>query len=217
MTAQPEFLSSAVVLCGGKSTRAGFDKQTIRIDNMWIAEWIADRLANVFDEVLLVTNRPALYAHTPFLIVQDLIRGVGPLGGIHAGLTYARHDWVFVTACDMPNISEDYLRLLARLARETTSDALVVRQENGFPEPMNAFYHKNCLPVMEQSLLNGERKIADFLQKISASDLPERELIPLGGHESLFYNMNTPEEIRIVQDQRALLCPLPKTAGEDAR
>lgn len=186
---------SAVVLCGGKSSRAGFDKQTIVIDGRWIALWIAHSLAQVFDDVLLVTNRPDLYRVSGFRVIGDIIPNAGPLGGIHAGLTNAKHDWVFVTACDMPNVSSDYLRWMAGLTQETKAEAIVVRQENGFLEPMNACYHKNCLPAMQRALLDGDRKTADFLEKIETHYLPEQELEPFGGRETLFFNMNTPDEI----------------------
>lgn len=193
---------SAAVLCGGKSSRAGFDKQTIQVEGLWIAVRIAQALSQVFDDVLLVTNRPGLYADSGFRVIGDIIPNAGPLGGIHAGLTNAKHDWVFVTACDMPNVSSDYLRWMAGLTRETTAEAIVVRQENGLLEPMNACYHKNCLPAMQRALLGGDRKIADFLEKIETHYLPEQELEPFGGRETLFFNMNTPEEIQYYQSRQ---------------
>jgi molybdenum cofactor guanylyltransferase len=201
---------SAVVLCGGKSLRAGFDKQTIIIDGQWIALWIAHALAQVFDDVLLVTNRSELYANSGFRVASDIIPNAGPLGGIHAGLTNAKHDWVFVTACDMPNVSNAYLRWMAGLARETTAEAIVVQQENGFLEPMNAFYRKSCLSEIQRALLGGERRIADFLEKIGTHYLPEQELRPFGTRETLFFNMNTPEEIGYYFTQQETQFPAAK-------
>lgn len=154
---------SAAVLCGGKSRRAGFDKQTIQIDGLWIAVRIAQSLATVFDDVLLVTNRPELYRDSGFRVVGDILPDAGPLGGIHAGLTYAKQEQLFVTACDMPYINEHYLRWLCRAARDegAKKDALVVQLVNGMLEPMNAIYRKSCLPQVERSIIGGERKIAD--------------------------------------------------------
>jgi molybdopterin-guanine dinucleotide biosynthesis protein A len=203
---------SAIVLCGGKSRRAGFDKQTIRIDSELIAMRIAGALRPFFDEVILVTNQPSLYAQSPYRVVEDIIKEAGPLGGIHAGLTCVKGDWAFVTACDMPNVSEAYLHWLFRYVEEegATTDALVVRHENGMLEPMNALYAKRCLPQMEQALLQNERKIADLLLRIHTLYLPARELAAFGGSETLFFNMNTPQEIQYYLNQQKMRFPVPE-------
>lgn len=195
---------SAAVLCGGKSRRAGFDKQTIQVDGLWIAVRIAQSLATVFDDVLLVTNRPELYRDSGFRVVGDILPDAGPLGGIHAGLTYAKQEQLFVTACDMPHVNEGYLRWLCRAARDegAKKDALVVQLINGMLEPMNAIYRKSCLPEVERSITGGERKIADLLQRIDTLYLPESALAPFGGRERLFFNMNTPEEIQYYQSRQ---------------
>ena len=195
---------SAAVLCGGKSRRAGFDKQTIQVDGLWIAVRIAQSLATVFDDVLLVTNRPELYRDSGFRVVGDILPDAGPLGGIHAGLAYAKQEQLFVTACDMPYVNEHYLRWLCRAARDegAEKDALVVRLTNGMLEPMNAIYRKSCLPEVERSITGGERKIADLLQRIDTLYLPESALASFGGRERLFFNMNTPEEIQYYQSRQ---------------
>ena len=189
---------SAVVLCGGKSQRAGFDKQIIRIEGKLIAEWIADELARTFSEVILVTNQPMLYTFTRHRVVEDIIPGCGPLGGIHAGLVKSAGEYAFVTACDMPNISQGYLQFLKQQAtqEESCCDAVAVRLDNGMLEPMNALYAKRLLPQIERMLLGGERKIADLLARQNTRYLSEDEILPYGGREQLFFNMNTPEEIR---------------------
>lgn len=190
---------SAVVLCGGKSQRAGFDKQTIRIGGKLIAEWIACELLCVLDDVTLVTNQPALYRNARIRVVEDIYPNMGPLGGIHAGLMRCEHDIAFVTACDMPNIDLDYLRFLKREAIKGKNgfDAMAVRLDNGMFEPMQALYPKHAVPQIEEMLSRGERKTADLLQRLNTRYLSEEELIPFGGKETLFFNMNTPEEIRL--------------------
>lgn len=189
---------SAVVLCGGRSARAGIDKQTIRIGGELIAEWIADVLETVFQEVILVTNRPGLYAISRRRIVSDIIVNAGPLGGIHAGLLAARNEMVFVTACDMPNVNVSYLRWLSsKVQHEAASfDAAALRLDNGMLEPMNAIYSKNCLPRITRMLANGERKIADLLLRQNTYFFTETEIERFGGKKRLFFNMNTPQEIQ---------------------
>lgn len=197
MNARRDRRLSAAVLCGGKSSRAGFDKQSIRLDGKWIAEWIAQLLSATFDEVLLVTNQPERYINSSARVCGDIFADAGPLGGIHAALSNAKYSRVFVTACDMPNVSEAYLRWLSRAALTygAKKDALVVRLENGMLEPMNAIYAESSLPQIEQALRLGERKITALLHRLDTLYLPESKLEQFGGRESLFFNMNTPEEI----------------------
>src|SRR5204863_290703 len=56
-------------------------------------------------------------------IIADVVPGCGPLGGIHAALTEARGDAVFVAACDMPYLNAAFVSFLLELARE--ADAAV--------------------------------------------------------------------------------------------
>lgn len=189
---------SAIVLCGGKSLRAGFDKQTIRIEGKPIAAWIADELQRTFDNVILVTNQPMLYDAKRYRLVEDIVPDMGPLGGIHAGLTYCESKYAFVTACDMPNIHQGYLRLLQREVQRANQpfDAVAVRLDNGMLEPMNAIYAKRILPQIERMLFCDERKTSHLLGQIRTRYLSELEINPFGGREKLFFNMNTPEEIQ---------------------
>ena len=53
-------IKSAIILCGGKSTRMGFDKQKIRINDQLIVLHIANQLALLVDEIIIVTNNPEL-------------------------------------------------------------------------------------------------------------------------------------------------------------
>lgn len=190
--------SSAIVLCGGKSLRAGFDKQTICIEGNPIAEWIADALSRTFSEVILVTNQPTLYDSVRYCVTEDLIPNMGPLGGIHAGLTYCKNDFALVTACDMPNICHAYLRLLKKEAEKGNGeyDAIAVRLDNGMVEPMNALYARRTLPQIEQMLFLGERKTSDLLRRLKMRYLSEDEIKPFGERARLFLNMNTPDEIQ---------------------
>ncbi len=201
MTIRRKNRMSAVVLCGGKSQRAGFDKQTIRIGGKLIAEWIACELLRVLDDVTLVTSQPDLYrdSDTRIRVVEDIYPNMGPLGGIHAGLMSCEHEIAFVTACDMPNIDLSYLRFLKREAARSKNgfDAMAVRLDNGMFEPLQALYPKRAVPQIEQMLSCGERKTADLLQRLNTRYLSEEDLIPFGGKETLFFNMNTPEEIRL--------------------
>ena len=47
---------SAVILCGGKSSRMGFDKCMIKVNNKFLIEIIAEQLEQVFDNIIFMSN-----------------------------------------------------------------------------------------------------------------------------------------------------------------
>jgi 2-C-methyl-D-erythritol 4-phosphate cytidylyltransferase len=47
---------TAVILCGGKSTRMGFDKCMIKVKNKYLIEIIGEKLELIFENIFLATN-----------------------------------------------------------------------------------------------------------------------------------------------------------------
>ncbi len=189
---------SAVVLCGGKSSRAGFDKQLLTMDGMPIALAIANRLNAVFSDIILVTNRPDLYSDPRFTVTEDIIRNVGPLGGLHAGLMSARNDMVFLTACDMPNVCIPYIEWMKRriLEKEPNCNVAVVKRMNGHTEPFNGFYSRDAIPVIERAAGRKEYKLTGIYDMLRIFYVSETDMENFGCTEKLFRNMNWPDEIK---------------------
>lgn len=92
---------SVIVLAGGQSRRMGWDKATLSWEHGDILGSLLTRLLPLSDDVLVVSNFVRTISET-IRQVADIIPCKGPLSGIHAGLMYACHDLVFVTACDVP-------------------------------------------------------------------------------------------------------------------
>ena len=81
---------TAVILAGGKSTRMGFDKQLLEINERRLIDNLRRKLIREFDEIIVVTNRSEYYLGFDDKITKDIIVGKGPLSGIHAGLMEAQ-------------------------------------------------------------------------------------------------------------------------------
>ena len=88
------------------------------------------------------------------------------LGGLHAALTYAKHDWVVLAACDMPFLTPDYWQKL--LGQTENANAVVVSGPEGKLEPLAALYHKSLLPLAERQLENGQLKFQTFTEEADA-------------------------------------------------
>ncbi|MGE4580191.1 MAG: formate dehydrogenase accessory sulfurtransferase FdhD [Desulfuromonadales bacterium] len=182
---------TGVILAGGESRRMGSDKSLLPIDGARFIDHIYRRLTSLFDEVIIVTNSPELYADIPCRKVPDLYRAQGSLAGIHAGLHHARHQRIFAVACDMPLVSPAVVRRLC--LTDGWGDVVIPCGEHGF-EPLHAVYGKGCLPAMEKTLARGERRIVAFFEEVRVAQVPLTDFSELDPQGLSFRNINTPQE-----------------------
>ena len=79
---------SGVILAGGSNKRfGGITKANVVIDGETIISRIISTISNLFDEIIIVTNKPKEFQEfIQYKIVEDQYLKAGPLGGIHAAL-----------------------------------------------------------------------------------------------------------------------------------
>jgi molybdopterin-guanine dinucleotide biosynthesis protein A len=138
--------ASAIILAGGKNSRIGQNKAFIRLPNgQTILQNSINVLRKIFPEIIIVTNRKEAYREFDVLVVEDLIKECGPLGGIFTGLCHSESQRNFVTACDMPFIRPALIRSL--LAESGTYD-VVIPEVDGEAEPLFGVYSKSSIPII---------------------------------------------------------------------
>lgn len=101
-------------------------------------------------------------------VYPDIYSG-SSLGGLHAALYHAAHDWLALAACDMPFLTPEYWLTLAA-HREGVGAVVVAR--SGRLEPLAALYHRSLLPLAEAQLKTGEPKLQRFIETSRARVLP---------------------------------------------
>ncbi|MBM3297296.1 MAG: molybdenum cofactor guanylyltransferase [Candidatus Aminicenantes bacterium] len=121
-------------------------------------------------------------------IVRDAVRGQGPMAGVLAGLSAARHNVCAVVACDIPDVRVEFLRRLARIAGDGY-DAVVPVSTEGLAEPLLAIYRRTTAPKMEKLLASGRRSLLPLLDKVKTCRFPL-------GDPFWLKNLNTPGEYR---------------------
>jgi molybdopterin-guanine dinucleotide biosynthesis protein A len=182
---------SAAIMAGGKSKRMGQDKAWIELDGEPLVKRVADVLAEVADEVLIVANDPK-YERLGLRVVRDRWPDGGALGGIATGVGAATHDTVLVAACDMPFLSADVWRVL--LGHVGEADVVVPKVGEEL-ETLHAIYAKSCVPHMARAIAENRLRVISFFDAVSVKTIEEPELRAVDPTLRAFTNVNTPEEL----------------------
>lgn len=182
---------TGLVLAGGASRRMGRDKAFLELDGRPMIAVVIARMQAVCDEVLIVANDHQRYANLGAPVVPDRFRGVGVLGGLHAGLEAASHELALAVGCDMPFLNPDLLQALARWA---VGYDVALLKHGDYVEPLHAAYRRTCLPAMEDVIRAGQRRIISFFSAVRVRYVTPEEIAPFDSALRSFRNINTPEE-----------------------
>jgi len=184
---------TGVIQAGGKSTRMGGEpKALLELGCRRIVERVLDAVRPVVDDVLIVTNTPALYGFLGVPMVADVYPDHGSLGGIFSGLRAAAGDAAFTVACDMPFLHPDVARLV--ISRAGEADVVIPRVGEQL-ETMHALYAKACLPHIETRLKAGRLKIVGFFEDVRVVEVDQAEVARVRPPDVVFMNVNTPDEL----------------------
>lgn len=208
------------ILAGGQNRRYGAHKALAQVAGQPILSRVMDALGGVLPDLILVANEPEIYAPAGLPMRSDARPGTGALGGVYTALLWAREagrPGILAVACDMPFLSPALLaRLLevaapggagARAGRVMANGSMPASGAVGLPdvvvpasegprgvEPLCAYYSTRCIPAIEAELARGERHIIGFFADVRVATLPLDEVHSFGRAETLFLNVNTPEE-----------------------
>ena len=185
---------SGVILAGGLATRyGGENKAFLKVGGMQILDRLFDLFSELFDEIILVTNRPRDFLEWDALIVTDIFPVRSSLTGIHAGLFYASHPFAFFSACDTPFLKREIIEtVLSEI--EPGADLVLPRTSAGF-EPLCAAYSRRCLKPAEDHLRANKFKIHLALKGCRIKTIPEDRLRAKDPGLVSFFNVNTPQDL----------------------
>ena len=199
---------TGVILAGGTSRRMGQNKALLQLgDDPLIAHVIRFmRLAT--DELLLITNNPAEYAHLGLQMHSDMIPDAGALGGIYTGLMHASHDTVLCVACDSPFLQPKLLTYLVSVLDEY--DAVMPYTYKAPPsgnedaritlQTLCAAYSKRCcLSIIELMLQESELRVHALQERANILTLAPEIWKTYDSEGHSFFNVNTPEDFEKAQ------------------
>jgi molybdenum cofactor guanylyltransferase len=134
-------------------------------------------------------------------VVEDVYRGRGPLGGIHAALSSSATELNLMLAVDLPFVGPEFLEYLLLRAQESGAMITVPRAGGGL-QPLCAVYRREFAEVAEQSLHEGKNKIDSLFATVGTRVIEEDELGRAGFSAEMFRNLNTPEELEKAKSLR---------------
>jgi molybdopterin-guanine dinucleotide biosynthesis protein A len=182
---------AGVVLAGGKNSRYnGFDKSFLKKGNSTFIEHTISTFRELFHEIIIITNQPETYNFIEAIKSQDLIKDIGPLGGIYTALKVTTQPAIFVVSCDMPYLDHTMIKQLTKEFDTTTHDILMPCVE-GDIEPLHAIYSTSIISAIEKNIKEKKFAIRDVfpLVRIKYVDLPSTP-----SNKKYFTNVNSPAD-----------------------
>ena len=193
----------AYILIGGQSRRLGRDKAFARVGGESLAHRALGtvRDSKIAEKITFVAGSEVQFGieaaslRAPFIF--DLIPGRGPLGGLHAALSYARTPWILLLACDYPLVTAEVIRLMGEKLQEGRN-AVAPKQADGRLQPLCAFYRVAAASEVVAETIERPRvppPMTELLDRIGVEVVGFEEYSHLARAESFFLNVNTEADL----------------------
>lgn len=189
---------AGVILAGGKSSRYGRNKAFVHYDGIPLIERVIRVLERLFEQVFIITNSPDEYAYLGLPMEQDIIKGLGPLGGIFTALQTIPTPYGFFVACDMPFLNPALISFMVDHREEYD---VVAPKIDWKIEALHALYRKTCLPEVEWLIQHHQYQTIRFFDRVSVRYVNEDEIGKLDPSLRSFLNINRPEDLTRISHQ----------------
>ncbi len=182
----------AMILAGGKSSRMGQNKAFLEFEGKTFVEYLVERIRPMVNEVVLVVDdrQKFLIRQEGVKIVEDRIKGGGPLVGLWTGLSQIQSGSSFVLSCDMPLVQTQQLETLSRHVSAKEEVVCFADGDNRL-EPFPAIYNTTSLGKIYFLLKIGRFSMKDFFKVAVVKKIP----LPLEASTD-FFNVNTNEDYK---------------------
>lgn len=158
-------LLTLVILAGGRGRRLGEqDKGLLLWRGKPFIEHILDNLEAVTRNILINANRNiGLYQRYHYPVLKDEIQGyVGPLAGMHVALRVANTPFILTLPCDAPYSTPAIIDRFCEVHADRHELLYVASTDDGL-QPVYAMIHTSLAGSLEQYLVDGKRKIQDWM------------------------------------------------------
>jgi len=182
---------TGILLAGGMSSRMGQEKGSMIIGKKMMYEYPLRALESVCDEILISGSSP-LPGNSSHPVIEDEIKGIGPMGGIYTCLEKSRTDLNLVLSYDMPLINKGLLMHLAEKSGEW--DMVVPGMSTDRPEPLCALYRRSMTTVLKELIREKNYAVHRVIPRVNSLVL-EIEASMSFYNPQLFLNINYLEDL----------------------
>ena len=186
-----------IILAGGKSSRFGEDKSTVKLGNKTLLDHTVNKIENEFNEILVISNNKEFnFKNNKIHVVEDCIEGqLGPLVGILTAMKWVKknnknYKWIASFPCDTPFFDMKFISEL-KIKIEQTSKKLIFLNSDKKRHNIFGLWSVDLIETLEEDIKNGLRKVEIWADKIGY------ENININTKEfDMFLNINTKEDLK---------------------
>ena len=181
--------TNGYILAGGKSSRMGTDKGLLLFEGKAMIQYVIEQMQPIFDKLVIVSNNPE-YEKFGLEVIPDLIKDIGPAGGIYTALNHSDSQLNFMVSCDMPFVTKEAIEFMITNSNESQ---IVLLENQGKLEPLFGVYSKECEEKWLQLIQQGKFKLQDMVLHFKVKTIPveNNEIFAA----SFFKNINTKEDL----------------------
>ncbi|MCK9451678.1 MAG: molybdenum cofactor guanylyltransferase [Bacteroidales bacterium] len=147
------------ILAGGMSSRMGVDKGLLQFNDKPLVQRIIEQLSPAVNKVIIVSNNRE-YEKFGLEVIGDLIKNIGPAGGIHAALNHAQSEQLFIVSCDMPFITA---HAATYIIQQAVHSQITLALHHGKVQALFGVYSSQCLPKWKQLIEQGIIKLQEMV------------------------------------------------------
>lgn len=226
------FEIAAIVLCGGESSRMGFDKFRLPLGDRTFLECVVEKLAMVIDGPIIAAASERTFAEVckikdlineeRFQVVVDQRNDSGPLEGIRVGLQAAGTvaQWAFVTSCDVPLICPQVLGVLQAALEETETETEIETPKIETPKieaampasperifGMTAIYRCDVASKVAGLIQRRQLRVSGLATELNTKRISLEEIRKADPKLDSMKNLNSPQDYLGFLRERGFDCP----------
>lgn len=175
---------TAVILCGGKSSRMGEDKSLLPFASYdTLAQYQYERLLPYFKKVYLSSKQNKFNFVDDEHIIFDTGDVFSPMVALQTILQSCEDKKLFILTVDTPFVS---IATIEKLLKSSNNSEITIAKTQKLHN-LCGFFHKEILYYIEELLLKDTHKIGLLLEKFNTTIVPFTD-------ENEFLNLNKKED-----------------------
>ena len=192
---------TGLILAGGLSTRmGGRDKGLQLLEGRPMITHIIERLQPQVGPLLINANQNyEAYEVFGLPMIADVISNfVGPLAGMHAGLSHCTTPYLLSVPCDCPFFPTDLARRLSDALMSSGADvayAVMINQNQTEHHPVFCLLKRDVMVGLGEYLSEGGRKVLTWMSS-------QAHVQVVFDDHSAFLNINTPDDLKTINASR---------------